>query len=92
MTNDNHLPEATWATPGTYLRLVAAGHIDDSCLSERGRRVLRWLSESDGETIGGLEEILRLVHEGGACRHGFSNPTWCAICTPSEGRPDISRR
>ncbi|MGH2771315.1 MAG: hypothetical protein ACRDJF_12465 [Actinomycetota bacterium] len=67
---------------GAYQRLVTAGHIDDSRLSERGRRVLRWLSESDHETIGGLEELLRLVREGAACPHGFSNPTWCAICTP----------
>ncbi len=84
MAKDNHTPEAVWEKPGSYHRLVAAGHIDDSRLSERGRRALWWLSESDYDTIGGLEELLRLVHEGGACRHGFSNPTWCAICTPRD--------
>ncbi len=92
MTKDDGIPEFLGGQSGTYHRLIAAGHIDDSCLSERGQRALRWLSEADYETIGGLEEILRLVHKGGACRHGFSNPTWCAICTPVRDAQDVSRR
>jgi hypothetical protein len=92
MTKDDGVPEVFGGQSGAYNRLVAAGHIDDSRLSERGQRALRWLSEADYETIGGLEELLRLVHKGGACRHGFSNPTWCAICTPAKEAPGVSRK
>ncbi|MGH2707464.1 MAG: hypothetical protein ACRDJK_04135 [Actinomycetota bacterium] len=92
MTKDDDVPEVFGRQPGTYHRLIAAGHIDDSRLSDRGQRVLRWLSESDYDTIGGLEELLRLVRKGAECRHGFANPTWCAICTPAKDAPHVSRK
>ncbi len=92
MTKDDDVPEVLRNKLGAYQQLVTAGHIGDSRLSQRGRRILRWLSESDYDTIGGLEELLRLVHEGGACRHRFSNLTWCAICTPVKDARDVSRK
>lgn len=55
-------------------RIVAAAGIDPDDLSEQGRRILRWLSQWDDWTVGGLEEILTATCAASQKQPGPSRP------------------